>query len=185
MVKNPPATQELLLLVSCFSCVWHRVTPQTAAQQAPPSLGFSRQEHWSGLPFPSPIHEREKRKWSAQSCLTLSDPMDCSLPGSSAMGFSGQEYWGGLPLPSPAIRETQVQSLGREDPLKKGMATHSSILAWRIPWTEEPGRLQSMDQKELDTTEWLTLSFKSVYLLGYRLCTQWKLSQGTEAEFWS
>ena len=40
--------------------------------------------------------------------------------------------------------ETQVQSLGREDPLEKGMATHSSTLAWRIPWTEEPSRLQSM-----------------------------------------
>ena len=44
----------------------------------------------------------------------------------------------------PAVQETQVQSLGREDPLEKGMATHSSILAWRIPWTEEPGGLQSM-----------------------------------------
>ena len=44
----------------------------------------------------------------------------------------------------PAMQETQVQSLGREDPLEKGMATHSSILAWRIPWTEEPGRLQSV-----------------------------------------
>ena len=44
----------------------------------------------------------------------------------------------------PAMQETWVQSLGWEDPLKKGMATHSSILAWRIPWTEEPGRLQSM-----------------------------------------
>ena len=43
----------------------------------------------------------------------------------------------------PAIQETQVQSLGWEDPLEKGMATHSSILAWEIPWTEEPGRLQS------------------------------------------
>ena len=42
------------------------------------------------------------------------------------------------------IRETQVQSLGEEDPLEKGMATHSSILAWRIPWAEEPGGLQSM-----------------------------------------
>ena len=47
----------------------------------------------------------------------------------------------------PATQETQktrVQSLGREDPLEKGMATHASILAWRIPWTEEPGGLQSM-----------------------------------------
>ena len=44
----------------------------------------------------------------------------------------------------PAMQVTQVQSLGQEDPLAKGLATHSSILAWRIPWTEEPGRLQSM-----------------------------------------
>ena len=43
----------------------------------------------------------------------------------------------------PAVQETQVRSLGREDPLEKGMATHSSILAWRIPWTEEPSLLQS------------------------------------------
>ena len=43
----------------------------------------------------------------------------------------------------PAIRETQVQSLGQEDPLEKEMVTHSSILAWRIPWMEKPGRLQS------------------------------------------
>ena len=44
----------------------------------------------------------------------------------------------------PAVQETQVRSLGQEDPLEKEMATHSSILAWRIPWTEEPGGLQSM-----------------------------------------
>ena len=44
----------------------------------------------------------------------------------------------------PAVQETQVWSLGPENPLGKGMATHSSILTWRIPWTEEPGRLQSM-----------------------------------------
>ena len=44
----------------------------------------------------------------------------------------------------PVVRETKVRSLGLEDALEKGMATHSSILAWRIPWAEEPGRLQSM-----------------------------------------
>ena len=54
----------LLLLLSCFSRVRLCATPQTAAHQAPPSLGFSRQEHWSGLPFPSPMHESEKWKWS-------------------------------------------------------------------------------------------------------------------------
>ena len=55
----------------------------------------------------------------------------------------------------PAVQETQVQSLGWEDPLEKGMATHSSILAWRIPWTEEPSGLQSKGSKELDMTEQL------------------------------
>ena len=45
----------------------------------------------------------------------------------------------------PVMRETQVRPLGWEDPLEKEMATHSSILAWKIPWTEEPGRLQSME----------------------------------------
>ena len=54
----------LLLLLSCFSYVRLCVTPETAAHQAPPSLGFSRQEHWSGMPFPSPTHESEKWKWS-------------------------------------------------------------------------------------------------------------------------
>ena len=54
----------LLLLLSRFSHVQLCATPQTAAHQAPPSLGFSRQEHWSGLPFPSPVHESEKWKWS-------------------------------------------------------------------------------------------------------------------------
>ena len=51
------------------------------------------------------------------------------------------------------VQETRVPSLGREDPLEEGMATHSSLLAWRIPWTEEPGGLQSMrPTKESDTT---------------------------------
>ena len=47
------------------------------------------------------------------------------------------------------MQETGVQSLGREDPLEKGMATHSSSLAWKIPWTEEPGRLQSMGSQRV------------------------------------
>ena len=54
----------LLLLLSCFSRVRLCATPWTAAYQASPSMGFSRQEHWSGLPFPSPMHESEKWKWS-------------------------------------------------------------------------------------------------------------------------
>ena len=62
----------------------------------------------------------------------------------------------------PAVQEMWVRFLCREDPLEEGMATHSSILAWEIPWTEEPGRLQSMGSQK-DTTERLTLSlFQSV-----------------------
>ena len=75
----------LLLLLSHFSRVQLCATPETAAHQAPPSLGFSRQEHWSELPFPSPMHESESEV--AQSCPTLRGPMDCSLPGSSVHGI--------------------------------------------------------------------------------------------------
>ena len=60
----------------------------------------------------------------------------------------------------PARQETQVPSLGGEDPLEKGMATHSNIPAWRIPWTEQPVRLQSMGLKESDTAKQLSLSHK-------------------------
>ena len=58
----------------------------------------------------------------------------------------------------PAAQETQVQSLGGEDPLEKGMATHSSILAWEIPWTEEPGGLQSMGSQRVRQDRTITLS---------------------------
>ena len=56
----------------------------------------------------------------------------------------------------PAVQETQVPSLGQEDPLEEGTATHSSILAWRIPRIEEQGSLQSMGHNESDTTEQLS-----------------------------
>ena len=84
----------LLLLLSHFSRVQLCATPETAAHQAPPSLGFSRQEHWSGLPFPSPMHEGEV----AQSCPTLHDPMDCSLQGSSIHGIFQAKVleWGAI-----------------------------------------------------------------------------------------
>ena len=75
----------LLLLLSCFSHVRLCATPQMVAHQASPSLGPSRQEHWSGLPFSSPMHESESEV--AQLCPTPSDPMDCSLPGPSVHGI--------------------------------------------------------------------------------------------------
>ena len=63
-VSRVPLSLLLLLLLSRFSCVRLCATPQMAAHKAPPSLGFSRQEHWTRLPFPSPMHESEKWKWS-------------------------------------------------------------------------------------------------------------------------
>ena len=57
------------------------------------------------------------------------------------------------PPPMQEMQEMWDRSLGGEDPLQKGMATHSSILAWTIPWTEEPGGLQSMGSQRSDTTE--------------------------------
>ena len=63
----------------------------------------------------------------------------------------------------PAMWETWVRSLGWEDPLEKEMATHSSILAWKIPWTEKPGGLQSMGRKESDMTEQFHFHFHSCF----------------------
>ena len=86
----------------------------------------------------------------AQSCLTLCDPMDSSPPNFSVHRILQARIleWIAVPLAQmvkrlPTKRETRVQSLGREDLLEKEMATHSSILACKIPWTEEPGKLQS------------------------------------------
>ena len=69
--------------------------------------------------------------------------------GSFGLGFPGGQTVKNL----PAMWEIWVQSLGGEDRLEKGMATHSSILAWRIPWTKEPGGYGPWDCKELDTTK--------------------------------
>ena len=66
----------------------------------------------------------------------------------------------------PAMQETWVQFLGQEDILEKEMTTHSSILAWRIPWTEEPGRLQSSGYKESDITERLILIMHVKFITG-------------------
>ena len=92
------------------------------------------------------------------SCVQLfATPWTVAYKAPLSMEFSMQEYWSGSPFPSPgdlpkpgiepgspAMQETWVRSLGGEDPLEKEMATHSSTLAWKIPWTEEPCRLQSM-----------------------------------------
>ena len=74
------------------------------------SLGFSRKEHWSGLPFPSPMHESDSEV--AQSCLTLSDPMDCSLPGSSIHGIFQARVlkWGAIAFSNNVNRFSKLCS---------------------------------------------------------------------------
>ena len=71
---------------------------------------------------------------AAQLCATLCSPIDCSPASPVAQMLKHL----------PAMQQTRIRSLGQEDPLEKEMATHSSTLAWKIPWTEEPGRLQPM-----------------------------------------
>ena len=93
--------QNLLLLLSHFSCVRLCATPQTAAHQAPLSLEFSRQEHWSGLPFLSPMHESEKWKVKSLSRVWLFATLwTIAYQAPLSVGFSRQEYWSGLPFPS-------------------------------------------------------------------------------------
>ena len=122
----------MLLLLSRFSRVRLSATPWTVAHQAPPSMGFSRREYWSGLPFPFPgdlpnpgIEPRSpaflradpltseppgKHRGllvvvkSLQSCPTLATPWTVACQAPLSMGFSRQEYWSGLQFPSPTTR---------------------------------------------------------------------------------
>ena len=95
----------LLLLLSHFSRVPLCATLQTAAHQASLSTGFSRQEYWSGLPFPSPMHACILIRFSrVQLCATL---QTAAHQASLSTGFSRQEYWSGLPFPSPFIPTTK------------------------------------------------------------------------------
>ena len=90
----------LLLLVSRFSRVRLCATPEMAAYQALLSLGFSRQEHRSGLPFPSPMHESEKWKWSRSVMSDFAIPWTAAHQAPPSMGFSKQEYRSVVSLPS-------------------------------------------------------------------------------------
>ena len=94
-------------------------------------------------------------------------PRSGRSPG-EGIGYPLQYSWASLVAQMvknlPAMCETWVRSLDWEDPLEKGMATHSSILAWKIPWTEEPGRLQSMGLQRV-RHNWVTFTLRS-YKLG-------------------
>ena len=126
-------------------------TPWTAAYQAPPSMGFSTLKNLEWVPLPSLLV-----LWEGQKQLL------------SHIAFSRktcrvQTVWASLVAQTlkrlPAMRETRVRFLGWEDPLEKEMGIHSSALAWKIPWTEEPDRLQSMGSQRVGH-DWATsLSF--------------------------
>ena len=83
------------------------------------------------------------------TCVCMAESLHCSPETTTTLLISySLTFWASLVAQSvknlPAVQETRVQSLGWEDPLEKEMATHSSILSWKISWTEEPGGLQSM-----------------------------------------
>ena len=109
-----------------------------------------------------------------QPCPTVCGPMDCSSPGSSVHGLlqariPGASLVARMAKHLPPMQETQVQSLGWEDPLEKGMATHSSVLAWRMPWTQElvgcsPQVTEAYRTAQLTllhsrTLQWVAISF--------------------------
>ena len=103
---------------------------------------------------------------SKESAYNVGEPG--SIPGlgrspGEGIGCPLQYLWASLVTQlvknPPPMRETWVPSLGEEDPLEKGMATHSSLLAWRIPWTEESGRPQSMGSQRV-RDDWVTFTFK-------------------------
>ena len=114
-------------------------TPWTIAYQAPPSMEFSRQEYWSGLPFPSQGDLSNPRIEPGSPSLQA-DALPSEHQGRSKRTKRTSMVAQTVKL-LPTMWETRVRSLGREDPLEKERATHSSILAWKIPWMEEPGRL--------------------------------------------
>ena len=127
-----------------------------AAHEAPPSLGFSRQEHWSGLPFPSPMHESEKWKWSHSVVSESSWPHGLQptrllrpwdFPGKST-GVSCHFLLQGIFLSQGSNQQWNLNLVPFYSKtyclFTKAMATHSSTLAWKIPWTEGPGGLPSM-----------------------------------------
>ena len=98
-------------------------------------MKFSRPEYQSGYPFPSP-GDIPNPGIEPRSPALQADSLPTSLVAQRLKHL-------------PGMQETQVQSLSLEDPLKKEMATHSRTLDWRIPWREEPGRLQSMGSQRI------------------------------------
>ena len=145
----------------------------------------------------------------AQLCPTLCNPMDCSPLGFSFLGILQARIleWFAISFSNiymcvcmyiyiydraslvaqtvkrlSTMWETQIQSLGWEDPLEKEMTIPSSTIAWKIPWTEEPGRLQSMGSQRV-RHDWATLSYIYIwiYIYIYFSSKKWKVSKNLES----
>ena len=101
--------------------------------------------YWTARKFPtlscSDFQEHLSYSFLLKTLLSISVPHTLLNNQASLVAWTVKNL--------PAMQETQIWFLGCEDPLEKGMVTHSSILAWRIPWTEEPGRLQSMGSQRV------------------------------------
>ena len=142
-IYTPCACVAWLCSAQFFETSW------TAAHQAPLSMGFSRQEHCSRLAFPlagdfpdpgwnpalNPVFPALQILYHWATYGILINTLPC---------FSG-----GADDKEPTWQCRRPWSLGQEDPPEKGLATHSSILAWKIPWTEEPGRLQPIESQKV------------------------------------
>ena len=128
------------LLLMCLMSGWPQ--NQRGYKEIFPPLKHSALKCRGGMP-------PKKDTSSADTSKVLSGKKTRKLP----LSFNHSLFWASLIAQlvknPPATQGTQVWSLGREDPLEKGMVTHSSILAWRMPWTEEPGRLQSLGLQRL------------------------------------
>ena len=138
--------------VKSLSCVWLSSTPWTAAYQVPPSMGFSRQEYWSKVPLPSPLLNITVSKMPKRFSFILKKK--------KIFPVMGNLLWPNNSVTCP-LQPLCLLYLFLGfccgcflifTELWKEMATHSSILACRIPWTEESGRLQSMGLQESDMT---------------------------------
>ena len=140
----PHACTHLLSSVQLFVTGW------TVPHKAPLSMEFSRQEYWSELPFPTPGDLSNPRKqFSCVSCIGRGFlPLSTEIVNCFLVKVKSFPMVQTVKCP-PAIREIQVRSLGQEDPLEKEIATHFSILAWKVPRMEEPGGLQSMESQRV------------------------------------
>ena len=125
----------LLLLLSRISCVQLCATPQTAAHQAPPSLGFSWQEHWKWVSISFSNASKWKVKVKSLSCVRLlATPWTAAYQAPPSMGFSRQEFWNGVPLPSPHIMLLHLKYFWNFSPgtIFKASAYSEYVWWWQI-----------------------------------------------------